>query len=161
MKLICDICQGDLQMLPGGQSAACVNCGVTYPIERLREKMQSVSQPAPQAYPYNAAPQAYQPQYPSTRNLIITRKVDLMLCKAAVIIDGQTVVPLNGQGKTTVIPIPVGVHTIAIRVADGTGVSDIGQATINIGNFDWEGNFWLHRGAFKASYRFEAKEIIK
>lgn len=83
-----------------------------------------------------------------------------MLCKAAVIIDGNPV-KLNGQGKVTTIPISQGVHNIVLRVSDATGVKDIGQATISVGNYDWEGKFWLHRGAFKSSYRFEAKEMAE
>lgn len=156
MKLTCDICGSELQMLSGGQSAACVNCGMKYPLERLREKLQG-TQTVSQSDRTEPSPE----ENSDERYLIITRKVDLMLCKAAVIIDGQTVVPLNGQGKTTTVPLPKGVHNIALRVADATGTKDIGQATISVGNFDWEGKFWLHRGAFKSSYRFEAKEMAE
>ena len=154
MKLTCDICNGELQMLSGGQSAACVNCGIKYPLERLREKMQGAA--PSQSGSTEAAPV----QSTVMKNFIITRKVDLTLCSAAVIIDGNPV-KLNGQGKTTVIPISQGVHDVVLRVADGTGVKDIGQVTISVGNFDWEGKFWLHRGAFKAAYRFEAREMAE
>lgn len=154
MKLTCDICNGELQMLSGGQSATCINCGVKYPIERLREKMQGIA--SSQSDCAEPSPE----ENSDERYLIITRKVDLMLCKAAVIIDGNPV-KLNGQGKTTTIPISQGVHNIALRVSDSTGVKDIGQATISVGNYDWEGKFWLHRGAFKAAYRFEAKEMVE
>lgn len=36
-KIQCDLCGGELVMLVGGQKAACGNCGLEYPIERLRE----------------------------------------------------------------------------------------------------------------------------
>lgn len=39
MKLTCDLCDGSLQVNSGGKSASCVNCGLTYSMERLREKM--------------------------------------------------------------------------------------------------------------------------
>ena len=155
MKLTCDICGSELQMLSGGQSAACVNCGMKYPLERLREKLQG-TQTVSQSDRSEPSPE----ENSNERYLIITRKVDLMLCKAAVIIDGNPV-NLNSQGKTTTIPISQGVHNIVLRVSDATGVKDIGQATISVGNYDWEGKFWLHRGAFKAAYRFEAKEMVE
>jgi len=39
MKLVCDICGGELEMEVGGKRAKCVNCGMTYSIERLKEKL--------------------------------------------------------------------------------------------------------------------------
>lgn len=39
MKLTCDLCGGTLQMNLNGQGATCTNCGLTYPIERLREML--------------------------------------------------------------------------------------------------------------------------
>lgn len=54
MKLCCDLCGGTLRVNSGGQSATCCGCGVTYPMERLREKLQAMA--APQAAP--AVPQA-------------------------------------------------------------------------------------------------------
>ena len=37
MKLTCDLCGGALQMTKDGQSAVCTQCGIAYPMERLRE----------------------------------------------------------------------------------------------------------------------------
>lgn len=39
MKLTCDLCGGTLQMNLNGQGAVCTNCGLTYPMERLREML--------------------------------------------------------------------------------------------------------------------------
>lgn len=39
MKLTCDICQGELVMLSGTEGARCKDCGVTYDIGTLREKL--------------------------------------------------------------------------------------------------------------------------
>lgn len=39
MKLACDLCGGTLQMNRDGQGATCTNCGLTYPMERLREML--------------------------------------------------------------------------------------------------------------------------
>lgn len=64
MKLTCDLCGASLQVDAGGRSATCVNCGLTYSMERLREKLQagkpqpSVSVPVTPAPP--AAPAVYE-----------------------------------------------------------------------------------------------------
>ena len=39
MKLTCELCGGALQMNLGGQGATCTTCGLTYPMERLREML--------------------------------------------------------------------------------------------------------------------------
>lgn len=39
--LLCDICQSTLVMNTDGQSATCSNCGISYSVERLREKIRS------------------------------------------------------------------------------------------------------------------------
>lgn len=39
MKIECDLCGGQLQMNPGAQGATCMNCGMSYPMEVLREKL--------------------------------------------------------------------------------------------------------------------------
>lgn len=39
MKIECDLCGGQLQMNPGAQGASCMNCGMSYPMEVLREKL--------------------------------------------------------------------------------------------------------------------------
>jgi len=47
MKLTCDLCSSPLQVNPGGQAATCINCGLSYSMDRLREKL-SDSAPAQQ-----------------------------------------------------------------------------------------------------------------
>ncbi|MBE6648928.1 MAG: leucine-rich repeat domain-containing protein [Ruminococcaceae bacterium] len=39
--LLCDICSGNLVMNSGGQNATCSVCGISYSVERLREKIQT------------------------------------------------------------------------------------------------------------------------
>lgn len=39
MKITCDLCGGALQINMGGQGATCLSCGLTYPMERLREML--------------------------------------------------------------------------------------------------------------------------
>ena len=39
MKITCDLCGGALQINLGGQGATCTNCGLTYTMDRLREKL--------------------------------------------------------------------------------------------------------------------------
>ena len=36
-KLQCNLCGGPLTVQAGGQGAGCGNCGLEYPMERLRE----------------------------------------------------------------------------------------------------------------------------
>lgn len=45
MKLLCDICGGQLQMNSTNDGATCVNCGMNYSVESLRNKL-SGQQPA-------------------------------------------------------------------------------------------------------------------
>ena len=155
MKLTCDICGSELQMNPDGQGAVCGSCGMTYSLEYLRKKLgvkaageektveREKSEPAPD------------------RQLYIKRKVDLlMLSKVAVVLDGQQVGILAGQGKTLAIPVSQGVHKITFRAADGSGITDTNEMTFRVGDHDWYGEFWLHRGALKAEYRFEMRECV-
>ncbi|MBQ7896803.1 MAG: leucine-rich repeat domain-containing protein [Clostridia bacterium] len=39
MKIKCDICGGELVMLPGGKGGACKNCGMEHSVERIREML--------------------------------------------------------------------------------------------------------------------------
>ena len=166
MKLACDICGGELQMLSGGQAAVCATCGMNYPIERLREKLGV----APVVNPVvNDTPPVYDPENdpnwipeldpsynePVIHYLHIKRKVDLFLCKAAVLIDGEQVAILEGQGQVTSIPVEEGVHTVMIRVASAAGITDLDPVQFVMGKHDWYGEFYLHRGAFKAAYKYK------
>ena len=156
MKLTCDVCGGELQMTIGGQSAVCVNCGITYTVERLREKLDI--QPSDSANSDHRDPET--DQSVTTRYLRIKRKVDLFVCKAAVIIDGQQCAILENPGKETVIPISQGTHRIFIRVASASGITDMDELTFQVKDHDWYGEFRLHRGAFKASYKFDFQELL-
>jgi len=76
------------------------------------------------------------------------------------IIDGQQVGFLAGQGKVSAIPISKGQHRITFRAADGSGITDMDEMTFHVGDRDLYGEFYLHRGAFKAEYRFELRECV-
>lgn len=39
MKICCELCGGSLRMNAGGKDAVCVNCAMTYPVDRLREML--------------------------------------------------------------------------------------------------------------------------
>ena len=39
MKLTCDICGGELEMQSGGNKVVCVDCGMTYSVSRVKEKL--------------------------------------------------------------------------------------------------------------------------
>lgn len=56
MKLTCDLCGADLRVDAGGQSASCVNCGLTYSMDRLREKLQANKPQPPVQAPVVPAP---------------------------------------------------------------------------------------------------------
>lgn len=46
MKIQCDICGGELVMLPGGKGGACKVCGMEHSVERIRE-MLGITEPKP------------------------------------------------------------------------------------------------------------------
>ena len=165
MKLTCDLCGGELQMNLDGQGAACGSCGMTYSLEHLRKKL-GVQTAEKQETKLDAEKVIPEVQWKKvdpapTHQLFIKRKIDLlMLSKVAVIIDGQQVGILAGQGKTSVIPVSQGLHKISFRMVDGSGVTDMDEMTFRVADHDWYGEFWLKRGAIKAEYRFEMRECV-
>ena len=175
MKLTCDICGGTLQMMPDNQSAVCTNCGVGYPIESLRQKLGMATPPqqeyARQPQPdYGANYENYQnyQNYQNNQNvaaeqafrtLTIKRPFDIHLCKIAAKIDDSETYILEGQGKTTAIPVSVGTHTITFGIANGTGFTELGPMQFTVSNYDFYGEIKLKRGAFKASYEFNMVEL--
>ena len=167
MKLTCDLCGGELQMNLDGKGATCSNCGMTYSLEHLRKKLGAQSAESEKTDSVTDieqdTPEVKWEKVDSApvRQLFIKRKVDLlMLSTVAVILDGEQVGILAGQGKTSAIPVSQGLHTITFRAVDGSGVTDMDEMTFCVGDHDWYGEFWLHRGAFKAEYRFEMREGI-
>ena len=61
MKLTCELCGGTLQMNLGGNGATCTTCGLIYPIERLREILNT---PVQQKEPPKTAPKTPKKQKP-------------------------------------------------------------------------------------------------
>ena len=61
MKITCDLCGGSLQINMGGQGATCLSCGLTYPMERLREMLNGNASVKPEP-PKPEPPQPEPPQ---------------------------------------------------------------------------------------------------
>ena len=164
MKLACDLCGGTLQITASGQSAVCTNCGISYSMERLREKLDAQSSANGGCSNPSQDPTLgvklppVTPVAAPTRYLCIKRKADLFLCKAFVILDGQQCAILAGWGKETIIPVSGGTHTVSIRVVSGAGLAETDTLTIQVSDRDWHGTFGLERGAIKAAYKFELWE---
>ena len=171
MKLTCDLCNGELQMTTGGQSAVCSNCGITYPIERLREKLGAQNTPIVDARSadLSTTPTVIAPTQDSVacassgeqpRNLIIRRKIDLFLSTIIAIIDGEQQYVLKGQGKESIIPLSTGHHTVEIIVRHISGNTSLGVLDFVINNHDWCGEVGLIRGAFKTKEEFKMWELV-
>ena len=184
MKLTCDICNHELQMNLGGLSAICPNCGISYSIERLREKLgEQQTVPTNNTYEPTAQPQQYyepapqpqtqtnyvspeqnyvpnpQPQPQAMRCLRIKRKTDLHLCKIAIVIDNQAKYILEGQGKETIVPITAGTHIVFAQIASGSGMTTTEPVQIVVGNYDYYGEVGLKRGIFSAKYVLQLLEM--
>lgn len=74
MKLTCDLCGGALQMNLGGQGATCLNCGITYPMERLREMLNgktSVTPEPPKPEPPKPEPPKPVPPKPDDEKIYV------------------------------------------------------------------------------------------
>lgn len=151
MKLTCDICGGALEMNAGGQGAVCANCGLTYSMERLKEKLgvQSPAKPEPVEEP--AKPRMY--------HLYLKRKFNLSgsIAKAAVYLDGEQCAILGARGEACV-PICEGEHEIVVRVASGAGLVEMEKVTFRVKDRDVYGLLYLQQNAFTASWVFEVRE---
>lgn len=170
MILTCDICGGTLQIAPNNQSAVCTNCGVSYPMESLRQKL-SMATPPQQGYSQQQATQTplQQPNYganyqnyapgQAVRTLSIKRPLQLHLCNIVAKMDNNETYLLQGQGQTTAIPVSVGCHTITFGIQNGAGFTELGPLQFTVGNYDLYGEIKLKRGAFKASYEFNLVEL--
>lgn len=85
VALRCDLCNGSLEMQPGGQTAICEFCGTKYSIGRLREKIQEIRGTV------------------SVEGVVKTASADF---------DIQAGVLLHYRGKDTEVVVPEGVHEI-------------------------------------------------
>ena len=176
MKLTCDICGGTLQMNSGGTGATCVNCGMTYSVDRLREKLGGPADIPDAAYaPVENSPEPipdaeiihdvndYEKKASASaplRTLRITRKRSFILFKAAVFIDGQQCAVLEKSGQIIEIPVAPGMHRISFRVATANGITEADNGwTFHVADQDWYGVFYMQRNAFGASCKFDMHEI--
>ena len=92
IALRCDLCNGSLEMQPGGQTAICEFCGTKYSIGRLREKIQEIRGTV------------------SVEGVVKTTSADF---------DIQAGVLLHYRGKDTAVVVPEGVHEIGVGCFSG------------------------------------------
>ena len=155
MKLTCDLCGGELQMLAGGQQAQCVDCGLEYPKERLLEKIKKPVTDTIATEP--AAPVAAPAQ--QMYKLFLKRKFNLSACaaKAVVYLDRQKCAILGARSEVFV-PISRGDHEIVIQIAQATGIVAMKPVHFRVEDRDVYGLFYLKQSAFSAQWAFELKE---
>lgn len=60
-KLRCDICGGILVVQPGGSTVMCDSCGMTYSLERMREKVSRLTSPM-RVYPHQSPVRSQRPR---------------------------------------------------------------------------------------------------
>ena len=152
MKLTCDLCGSELQMKADGQSACCANCGLTYPKERLLEKLNG-SAPTE---PVTAEEPIHKPAEPQMRNFYLKRKFNLSGCaaKAAIYLDGQLCAVLTARGEACV-PISEGDHEVTVRI----GVFVLENMPFTVKDRDVFGLLYLDQKAFTAQYVFEISAL--
>lgn len=163
MKLTCDLCGGDLLMNAGGQSACCNRCGLAYSKERLKEKLVAFSEAKPQTS--NTAEERFHdckdydvPTTEPKRMLRLRSKRSLILFRVQAYLDGEPCAMLKNTGSTVQIPISQGEHEIAFQVFTTAGRDAVEPMTFHVGDRDLNGEFSLHRGAFRVSKKFEIWE---
>lgn len=163
MKLTCDLCGGTLQMNTDGKGAVCTNCGLTYPIETLRQKMGL--QNATAASDGAAAGEASARWEPVTqesvmRELIIERKFDIAgsAYGAVIFVDGVECATLGAKG-TVSIPVSEGGHDVWVIVTyRGKANVTLDKVHFQVGRNNWYGLFRLRRTAWKALWSLELVE---
>ena len=149
MKLICELCGGDLQMKTGGQSACCTNCGLEYSKERLMEMLKCGTQADPD--PVEEPVRKLQ-----VRNLYLKRKFNLSGCaaKAAFYLDGQLCAVLTARGEACV-PVSEGEHEISVRI----GVFVLESLKFTVTDRDLCGLLYLSQKAITAEWVFEVSQL--
>lgn len=161
MKLTCDLCNGELQMNPGGQQASCTQCGLTYSLERLKEKMTAFGKAAPEATTQEE-PSVHKDQDASAskpdRNLRIHRKMTFIAFTAQVYLDGKLCATLKNTSSPVDIPVSQGDHEILIQVTTMSGTNDVGPTFFRVGDRDWDGVFYIRRRMFGAEANFEMRQ---
>lgn len=70
MKITCDLCGGALQINLGGQGATCTNCGLSYTMDRLREKLNGQNTPQDPPKPEPPKPEPPKPEPPKPVDII-------------------------------------------------------------------------------------------
>ncbi len=200
MKLLCDICGGQLQMTGANDGAFCIICGMNYSIESLRNKLggQKTAASAPavnietpeeelpiaqvesaedipvaKTEPVRKAQNAraesvfFTEEAPVIRSLVFERKIDKFSLWAqaynvAVMLDGEELATLGPKGGRVSIPATQGNHDVYAVVYAGNGQVDatLDTVTIQVGDHDWYGVFYVHRDAWKAYWQMDLAENV-
>ena len=79
MKLACDLCGGELLVIPGGE-AACVKCGLRYSMEALREKL-SLAEEKTEAPVETAVRKPYRVELSRVKNLKVRSSVTMIIIR--------------------------------------------------------------------------------
>lgn len=164
MKLICDICGGELHMNSDGSAAICSTCGLTYPKERLQQKIREMqATPAinqPSTPVINQPPTPVQSQ-PAVRYLTVMRKFNLNGCaaKTHILVDGQEAGIVSNNSEVR-IPIYEGVHEISGYFKAGNLITSyFNPIRIHVKDKDWMGRLYVSAGAIKAEWIMELHEM--
>lgn len=166
MKLICDLCGGELQMSTDSQGATCASCGINYSLDSLRQKLNAQIQTPTQTNPAFSACSQSEPAnaQPAIRELILYRKFDLqaLLYAVAIIVDGEEVAVLGSKGGELSIPITPGDHEVyAIVKRENKKVEAVlDTANIHVSDHNFCGQFYVRRTAWNAYWQFDLYEDV-
>lgn len=174
MKLLCDICGGQLQMCDNGKGATCTGCGINYSVENLRAKLNSQTATEAAAKPISDTPAfAAQTDIPVTKvettkiqrhSLLIERKTgiqDMAFSRFNVLVqvDGQNVALLAYKSKSVSVPICQGDHEIRAMLMLGNKVTQVLEPVrIQIGAYDWCCVLHARRTAWSACMQMDLNE---
>lgn len=186
MKLICDICGGELQMDAINTSATCVNCGINYSIESLRNKLKTNPDVQPTVevsvdndIPFSEATPVEDDLHSQTisgetkknssqadtsiRKLVVERKFSLGggAYIANITVDGEDKgsIPYD---TPLVVNLSPGEHEVSAVVSNGKKqVNIVGPTRISVDKHNWSGLFYLKRLAFGATWNLDLTEDFK
>ena len=155
MKLICDLCGGELLMNAGGQCATCATCGLEYPKERLLEMLGGSASVKPEPVEEPVEKPVQRRMY----YLYLKRKFNLTgaACKAGIYLDGEQCALLGARGEACV-PISEGDHEIIVRIATGAGLVELEKVEFHVQDRDVYGLLFMRQTAFTAHWAFEMRE---
>lgn len=90
--------------------------------------------------------------------LRLQSKRSLILFGVQAYLDGEPCAVLKNTGSTVQIPISQGEHKIAFQIVTTAGRDEMDPMTFRVGDRDLNGEFSLHRGAFRVYKKFDMWE---